>query len=114
MPRMRSMTRALVVLLVLRVVAAPIAARPDPPTPSAGHPFVFRKCAWPAPRPQRMTSVSILRPSHRGPGRGPKADPISGHPARHPAPLTEGCLSRLVLLCSRDRAAFRLTDSPRF
>lgn len=54
-------TKILSILLITRMIAAPIALRPDSSTPCANYHLVMRVCAWPAQRPQRSpTSSEIL------------------------------------------------------
>jgi hypothetical protein len=62
-----NVTRTLVILLLtLRVLAAPLAMRPEPfKTPARFH-LVARVCAWPAQRPQRSLSLTSLAPCFRG------------------------------------------------
>src|SRR6185437_3481300 len=94
-PLRKVLTRVLTVLLALRVVAAPIAARPDAPTSSASHRFVIRKCSWPVQRPYRATAASILRPSLPGHGAGPERGAIMRHPSYRLDVLARRGLSRL-------------------
>jgi hypothetical protein len=54
-----SATRILIVLLVLRMLAAPVALS-DSVRVQAHQRVVVRVCAWPAHRPQRLTSVQTL------------------------------------------------------
>lgn len=64
-------SRTLLLLLVLRMVAAPVALRPGSPSPRTGTTFVARVCAWPAARPQRLRSILSLVPLSRGKGPVP-------------------------------------------
>jgi hypothetical protein len=107
------LTRILISLLILRVLAAPIAARPDTPKPPSNDRFIVRVCAWPAQRPQRLTSASILRPSFRGSGRDAKANVIPDSQAPPLRELSQSVLSRLAIMSDRDTTAFRIVDSPR-
>ena len=60
-------TRTLVILLLtLRVLAAPLAMRPEPLKTPARYQLVARVCAWPAQRPQRSLSLTSLAPCYRG------------------------------------------------
>jgi len=103
-------TRILIALLILRVLAVPVAARPDSsPSPSA-HRFIVRICAWPAQRPPRPNDVAILLLGCRGPVPGPR--PFAfwaaslADPDRPP-------LSRLASSSVRQSTANRIIDGPR-
>jgi hypothetical protein len=88
-------TRAVVALLVLRVLAAPIASRPDNYRLRTTHRFVARVCTWPAQRPQRSIPVASWdMPRFLGMGRtsagdrrrsDTRLDPGPSRSARHEA-----------------------------
>ncbi len=64
MHRFVSMTRTLVILLLtLRVLASPLAMRPEPFRNPAHYRLVARVCAWLAQRPQRSLTATSLVPS---------------------------------------------------
>jgi hypothetical protein len=72
---MRLLRILTIVLLVLRVLAAPITTRPANYRPGAKAGFIVRICAWPAQRPHRATESLIAAsrdfgPGHRAPKRG--------------------------------------------
>src|SRR5689334_11912916 len=52
--------KILIALLVLRVLAAPVALRPDLAETSTSDRFIVRVCVWPAQRPQGATTMSLL------------------------------------------------------
>jgi len=52
--------RILVAFLILRIFAAPVAARPDAARSLNEHRFIVRICAWPVQRPERPTLTSRL------------------------------------------------------
>src|SRR3954468_16177032 len=104
------MTRILIALLTLRVLAAPVAARPDTPHSPSAHRFIVRICAWPAQRPQRATAVAILLPGSRGTVPDPRTAAIRATTLRD---LSRSALSRLAAPSVRDATAHRVIDSPR-
>ncbi len=72
----KSIARLLIFcILVMRVVAAPIAARPLAAGIQTKTGFVVRVCAWPIQRPQRSTSASLVL---RGPG-GPHRETFAAN-----------------------------------
>jgi hypothetical protein len=104
------MMRTLIVLLILRVVAAPITARPDAPTPLSQGRFIVRVCAWPAERPRRLAAGSdfSVRPGNH------ERDPSPASPVlRACAEPTRGRLSLLMASALGDRPPVRLSDCPR-
>lgn len=54
------LTRTLVILLVLRAVAAPVALHPSTASPSPHQSFVIRMRCWPFQRLQRFSASSGL------------------------------------------------------
>jgi hypothetical protein len=58
-----------VLLLILRVLAAPLAMRPASPKSATKSRLVARVCAWPVPRAERssLTASFVLRPRFKGP-----------------------------------------------
>jgi hypothetical protein len=60
-----SATRILIVLLVLRMLAAPVAL-PDSSRTQAQHPLIVRVCAWPVHRPKRLLSPYLPVKRFRG------------------------------------------------
>ena len=102
--------RTLIVLLILRVVAAPITARPDTARPPSQARFIVRVCAWPAQRPQRLTSASILLPRS---GNNPRNVRFVSFPRsldRADGSLIRARLSRLT---HQDTSSVHLSDCPR-
>jgi hypothetical protein len=63
------LNRLLVALLVLRVLAAPVAIRPVERGPHPHYGFTARICAWPPQRPQRLWSSWGV--NRRAGSRGP-------------------------------------------
>ncbi len=102
--------RSLVFLLVLRMIAAPIAARPDLPKPSDHGRFVARVCAWPAQRPQRPASAWIAQTREGGSNRDAGPGRFLRRGALAPNALTRARLSRLA---RRHGTSVRLSDCPR-
>jgi len=109
----KSMTRILILLLVLRVLAAPIAARPDSYRPHSKAGFIVRVCAWPAQRPQRSNTSAISVPGYGGRGYGGNTARFAGTTARTLAFLTRARLFHRVVLSFHDPSSLRLIDSPR-
>ena len=92
-----NMTRTLVILLLtVRVLAAPLAMRPEPFKTPANYRLVARVCAWPAQRPQRSLSLTSLAPCFRG--GGPDNAEGRGHGPVPPnlLSLSRARLSRLL------------------
>jgi hypothetical protein len=58
--------RAVLCLLMLRMIAAPLALRPESTAPRPNFHLVARVCAWPAQRPQRIHFNLSLVPLPRG------------------------------------------------
>src|SRR4051812_9507885 len=69
-----TLTRTLVLLLILRVAASPLALRPSSPRPHSNYHVVVRVCSWPAPRPERSPSTSSLLRVSLGNGPGTIAE----------------------------------------
>ena len=113
MDRLTGMTRTLVVLLILRVIAAPISARPDTFRPTTTDRFYARVCAWPAQKPGRLSSscVPVPRPGDDGPDVAPGLFPKDR--GRAAGPLPRETLSRLTRLTFQDRSPVRLSDRAR-
>ena len=104
------MTRTLVILLLtLRILASPLAMRPESPRTPANYRVVTRICAWPAQRPQRCLSATSLVPYFGGrfpesaEGRG------SSYGPQHQRSLTRATLSRLNSPALRGRCSGQLT-----
>ncbi len=110
---LKRMTRILILLLILRVLAAPIAARPDSyrPHPKAG--FIVRVCAWPAQRPQHSNGSAMRVPDDGGHGHGGNNAAFPGTSARALAFLTRARLFHRVVLSFHDPGSYRPIDSPR-
>lgn len=104
---LRGMTRILVLLLILRVLAAPIAARPDSyrPHPKAG--FIVRVCAWPV---QRSDTSAIHVPGNSD-GANTAMFPVTT--GRAIAFLTPARRLDRLALSLHDPSSRRLIDSPR-
>jgi hypothetical protein len=108
----KGMTRTLIVLLIIRVIAAPITLRPISYPPQAKKGFVVRVCAWPAQRAVRSTVSAFSVPDYDG--------GLSGIVERLPVP--SACdlahldfaqpFQRLMLSFS-DPGARRFIDCPR-
>ena len=79
--------KVLTVLLMLRMIAAPVAVRPALATTNAHLNVIVRVCAWPAERAGRSSSTIVLRFCR-------------GYPARY-----HGC-------GGRSRARHGMADSP--
>jgi hypothetical protein len=107
------MTRILISLLFLRMLAAPIAARPDTPKPPSTDRFIVRFCAWPAQRPQCVNSATVLRPSFRGSRCFAGADWIAVSQAHALGSPGRSALSLLITRSFHGTSALRLDDSPR-
>jgi hypothetical protein len=92
-----SILRTVVILLLtLRVLASPLAMRPDSSrTPTTYH-LVARVCSWPAQRPQRALSALSFAASFlpKGPDHG--AGPGRGFETPKDLSLTGAASSRLV------------------
>jgi hypothetical protein len=105
------MKRTLVILLLtLRMLASPLAMRPESPRTPANYRLVTRICAWPAPAPQRCLSATSLVPYFGG--RFPESAEgrkYSYDPPNHRS-LTRATLSRLASPALRGRCSGQLTD----
>jgi hypothetical protein len=65
------LTQTLVILLLtLRVLASPLAMRPESPRSPSKYRLVVRVCAWPAVRAQPSITARSLVPHPRGKGPG--------------------------------------------
>jgi hypothetical protein len=101
--------QVLTLMLVLRMVAAPVSARPDAPKgASDGYRFVLRRCAWSPQRPPVCEPKTVYRLPH-GPRDVPAAAPArpslgARPPAEAAAPLAAS---------SVELAARRVDDGPR-
>lgn len=107
--------RILIVLLALRVVDAPIAARPDPPRPPSHSRFVVRVCAWPAQRPQRVTAPAI-RTREWHPAEDESVAyliPPAGRRGRGAVTASAVLLRRLACRGTDHDTAVHLSDCPR-
>jgi hypothetical protein len=104
------LTRIVISLLFLRVLAAPIAARPDTDRPPSTDRFIVRVCAWPAQRPQRSTSASLLLPSFRGARRPDQGDWLAVSQAQASGSPGRSILARRVALSFHDTTAWRRLD----
>jgi hypothetical protein len=107
------MSRILFSLLFLRVLAAPIALQPSTFKPPSNVSFIVRVCAWPAQRPQRVTTVSLLVPSSRGQRQAIKADRLPASSACTVGSLGRAGLAGLIALSYFDIIAFRPIDGLR-
>jgi hypothetical protein len=105
-----SMTRILFLLIVLRMLAAPVALRPDAPKAPIYHRFIVRMCAWPAHRPQRINAAEHLVSRPDGDDRRARADLDRASRTRSAVPLIRGYLSLLV---RRTPHTVHLSDCPR-
>jgi hypothetical protein len=107
-----SMTRILIALIVLRVLAAPISARPDLPKAPSDARFIVRVCAWPAQRAQRLSASASLVSRFSGRGAWVSRPSAPSYP-RLASLWTLGRLSLRLPPFYRDPSALRLLDSPR-
>lgn len=106
--------RILVALLVLRVVAAPAAARPDPPRPPSHARFIVRVCSWPAQRPQRVTTPALWTRRPVAPQDEPAGDLIASARRSARNRVTASALrDRLVFWDHRTFSPLHLSDCPR-
>ncbi len=104
---------SVLLLLTLRVLATPLAMRPESPSAVTKYRLVARVCAWPALRPERSISATSLglRPRHRGgdDGRDPGLAPGSwaqpwlpwATASRRIDPASSGLPSRQLSVCRR-------------
>jgi len=107
------MMRILIFLLTLRVLAAPIAARPDCYRPVSKTGFIVRVCMWPAQGPQRLTACSTSLRGDGSRGQGEHMHGFLSAAARaHISPIRAHLLHQ-VTVSFHDLSAFRLIDSPR-
>jgi hypothetical protein len=107
---LKGMSRILILLLILRVLAAPIAARPDSYRPHSKTGFIVRVCAWPAHR----SHASAVRVANcDGHGHGGNTAMFPGTTTRALAFLTRRRLFDPVVLSFHDLSSRRLIDSPR-
>jgi hypothetical protein len=88
-----SVTRALILLLVVRALAAPLAL---PDSARVHRPVVVRVCTWPAQRPQRLTWAETLVTRFRRGWDEASADPVRTTPARSRDPLGQARLTAFV------------------
>jgi hypothetical protein len=114
-PTMR-MTRILVfVLLILRLVGAPISSRRpegrEPGSKDAG--FTVRVCKWPAQRLERSTVASIAVPRNPRLTRGIQTAVFCAVAARADADQILICLFDRTAATVDDLSARRRFDSPR-
>lgn len=105
-----SMTRTLFLFIVLRMVAAPVALRPDTPKTAINHGFIVRMCAWPAHRPGRTNTAEHLVSRRRGNDQNAPA-----YRARQPwiYASSPSILAHLSLHARRNRLTVHLSDCPR-
>ena len=108
-----SMMRLLVFLLIIRVFAAPITARPITAKLPTYRGFVVRVCAWPAHRPHREVSNQLLAARGNGRGDGFRTRRIA--PLRpHERPfLVHAKLLALSIRAVPSSTSVYLSDSPR-
>jgi hypothetical protein len=107
------MMRILIFLLILRVLAAPIAARPDCYRPLSKTGFIIRVCMWPAQGPQRLTASSTSLPSEDSRGQGERMHGFLSTTACTLISPIRAHLFHQVTVSFHDLSAFRLNDSPR-
>jgi hypothetical protein len=88
-----SATRGLILLLVLRALAAPLAL---PDSARVHRPVVVRVCTWPAQRPQRLTLAETLVTRFRGEWVEASADPVRATLARSHDLLGQARLAAFV------------------
>ena len=110
---MERMSRILIFLLILRVLAAPIAARPDSYRPHSKTGFIVRICAWPAERSQRLNGSAIRVPGYGGRGHGGNTTVFSGTSARAVALLTRAQVFHRIVLSFHNPSSLRPIDTPR-
>jgi len=108
------LTTTLIALLVLRVLAAPIAARPEPPRPPSTSRFIARVCAWPASRPQRFIAPAASARKPRAAGRASSGDLLPLSRLRGRAAVTASALRCGLRFWSHEgHSALHLSDCPR-
>ena len=64
----RQIRLAVILLLTVRVLALPLAWRPESPKMRSKCRLVVRMCSWPAARPQRSIAAKALLPHPGGKG----------------------------------------------
>jgi hypothetical protein len=104
---LRGMTRVLILLLILRVLAAPIAARPDSYRPHPKDGFIVRVCAWPV---HRSNASAICAPRNSN-GENTAMFPVTTD--RAIAFLTRSFRLDRLALSLHEPSSRRLIDSPR-
>jgi hypothetical protein len=109
----KGMTRLLIALLILRVIAAPITLRPVSYRPQAKDGFVVRVCAWPAQRAIREQVSEFGIPNHddRGPSDIVESLPVSF--ACNPFHLRFAQFLERQLSSLHDPSVRRFIDCPR-
>ncbi len=110
MHAINGVTRILILLLLFRVLAAPIAARPESHRPYAKAGFIVRVCAWPA-RASMYSAVGSPEYDDRLPG-GDAAEFLPAS-ARAIAFLTRARVFHWVVLRYHDPSSCRIRDSLR-
>jgi hypothetical protein len=108
----KSMTRTLIVLLILRVVAAPITLRPISYRPQAKKGFVVRVCSWPAQRAVRSNVSAFSVPDYDG-GPGGIVEHLPVPSACDLAHLNIAQPFKRLMLLLHDPGARRFIDCPR-
>jgi hypothetical protein len=83
---------AIILLLMARVVAAPLALPPAVDYSHPSHGFVFRVCSWPPQRLQRFSSSSKLLRLLQGKNKAGSAEGLCLLPPRIPGPSPQSLL----------------------
>jgi hypothetical protein len=109
----KSMTRTLIILLILRVIAAPITLRPISYRPQAKKGFVVRVCAWPAQRAVRSNVTAFSVPDHDDSGLGEIVERLPVPSAWDLAHLDFAQPFQRLKRLLHDPGARRSIDSPR-
>jgi hypothetical protein len=87
---------SVILLLTLRVLASPLAMRPESPRFPTNYRLIARVCAWPALRPQRSISPTSLVPRCRCKGPNSGQDPDYAFGPRSLLSSARAMLTRLI------------------
>jgi len=107
-----AVTRILTILLVLRVLASPIALSPESHPAPHGR-YIARVCVWPAQRPYRLSPAESILPRFARDGYDALAPWRPACAADSAGPLTRAALSGSVGFVRSPSPSVRLSDCPR-